>query len=470
MSYGVPVVSTSVGSELPLTNISEVCPSLNESAIRQILEFQIREHHSLYRTEPFSIEYSRSLGSYLLRPGSVVGLLNCGDFYLQIGSKFQGIEIGKWLQLAHRCQATTLVNHHNEVTEAALSDQDALSGLDYFVMSLVSATYDCTNNGLLYESGYWIGDDPNLNGRLSVTHHVKEGANPYRVQSRQSRRDFYVEPNRIIKTALLKCMNECTNQKLRGLCSNLLNELQGVPELSPQDSQISYEYVSSRLRPDYEKALALSKIVLEGLDSTQGEDQSFLPFFTIDLDQLFEAYVAYELKALMKNDSFHVESQGKFPHPFSPELEQNFISPDLIVRGLDADARRVVLDTKNKYSLVNSTGAPKISNSDIFQMAYYAQAVGSQVAVLVYPGDASNATVYPIPSSEGSGAYERKRGTALKKMFESGSGFTILLGGSQISLIAWRLNLAGTLRDTRESVAQLCQFIAHTASREILCD
>jgi hypothetical protein len=470
MSYEVPVVSTSVGSELPLSEISSVCPDLDESGIRKILELQIREHHSLYRTEPFSIEYSRSLGGYLLRPRSVVGLVNCGDFHLRIGSKFQGIEIGKWLRLAHRCQAITLVNHNNNVTEAALSDQDALAGLDYFVMGLVSAAYDCVNNGLLYESGRWIGDDPNLNGRLSVAHHVKEGANPYRVQSIQSKKNFDVQPNRIVKTALKKCMEKCSNRKLRVMCGSLLTNFQEVAELLTQHSKISYEYVSSLTRPEYEKALALSKIVLEGLDSTQGETQSFLPFFTIDLDQLFEAYVAHELRGLMKRDSFEVKAQSEFAHPFSPELKRNFICPDLVVRSLEDDGRLVVLDTKNKYSLVNSSGAPKISNSDIFQMAYYAQALGSQVAVLVYPGDASNSTDYPIPSSEGKGVYRKKRDRALNRIFDSGSGFTISLGSSKISLISWRLNLAGTLQDTRKSVAQLCQFIAHTASGEILSD
>ena len=472
MTHDIPVVIAKVGEALPLSKIADEDPTLGEAEIKILLEGQIREHYSLFGIDPFKLEYSRPIEGYLLRPNAVVGLINCGSFILQISSKFEDVEIGKWLQLAHYASATSLVNHNNDVTETAVSDQDSLVGLDYFVLSLVSAVYDCVNQGLLYENANWHGPDPNFRGKLHVANHVKDGASPYQVQTVQRIKNTNCLPNAVIRTALDICIAKCANEKLRGLCTGLLPHFAQARSLTQENAKIECDYVSSIPRPDYEKALALSKIIIDGFFAEEGETESFIPYYTIDLDKLFESFVSFDIRAMLRPEAYRVVLQGTKPHPIVPNLATNFISPDIIVEPmLAAEHKAIILDAKNKYSLVETSGAPKIANPDIYQMVYYCLALDTNVAILVYPGNAKNHTKYPIPGSEGKAKYESKRKKALEKMFESGNcafKFRAKSAEPGIYLIAWRLNLSGTLRSTRESVAQLCQFVADCSSGEIL--
>lgn len=474
MTQDMHMVHARVGKPLPLSELAAIDPTLSEIEIKVLLEAQIREHYGLFGSEPFKLEYSRELNGYAIRPNAVVGLINCERFCLQIGSKFPDVEIGKWLQLAHYAGATDLVNHNNDVAESAVSDQDHLAGLDYFVLSLVSATYDCVNQGLLTESSTWSGIDPNLRGKLHVANHVKDGGNPYRVHTTQQIKDAECKPNAVIRTALDLCVSQCTNEKLRGLCTGLLPYFSEVEPLVLDNAHIDCEYVSSIPRPDYERALSLSKIIIDGFSSVEGDIESFVPYYTIDLDKLFEAFVSFAIKRMLREDLYRVTFQYSRPHPISPELAGNFISPDILVESKDEDAQKaVILDTKNKYSLVSKTGAPKIANADLFQMVYYCLALDTDIAVLVYPGNAENCTKYPIPGSEGRPQYEKKRNRALQRMFDERNcafRFEVPSLKSGITIVAWRINLSGTLRNTRDSIAQLCQFIADCSGGQILDD
>lgn len=135
----------------------------------------------------------------------------------------------------------------------------------------------------------------------------------------------------------------------------------------------------------------------------------------------------------------------------------------------DVLGKKVVLDTKNKYSLLDDSGKPKLSNQDLFQMIYYCQVLGTNIAILIYPGDKKNSTRYPLKGSISDETYEKNRCNAIKKMFDSGNtAFKFNVENVMINIILWRLNLSGTLHETRESVAQLSQFVADCVQQEVL--
>jgi 5-methylcytosine-specific restriction endonuclease McrBC regulatory subunit McrC len=466
----LPIVYASVGNPLTFSEISMKADIPSEIDVRSVLQRQIREHYSLFGTEPYKIEYSREKDCYQIRPNGIVGRIYCGQFVLVISSKFENIEIGKWLQLAHYSGANHLVQHNNDVAESAVSERDKFDGIDYFIVALISSIYDCVNNGLIYEKGVRDGDDPNFRGKLNVRKYIQRGANPFKLQTTQNIRLFDCNANSILKRALQVCSAKAVNINLRGLTNEILGQFSEVSTKKVEAGPITYEFVSSLPRPEYERALAISKIILEGFSAVQGNEGSFVPYYTINLDELFEKYVGFELQKLLREDSYKVMLQQRLSHPIQPGLEGNFIAPDIVVRAAsDIEARPVVVDTKNKYSMLDDSGAIRISNQDLFQMVYYCQTVGSNIAILVYPGGADTSTKYPLFGSEGRAQYLRKRSAAVTSMFEGGNcAFEYKTESAQIYIIAWRINLSGTLHESREAMAQLSQFIADCVRREIL--
>jgi 5-methylcytosine-specific restriction endonuclease McrBC regulatory subunit McrC len=300
------VVKVKVGSYISLSEISSEVTISDSDEIKFILEKQIKEHYFLYGVEPFKIEYSRASDSYLLRPNSVIGRINCKYFVLEISSKFEEIEIGKWLQLAHYSEASHLVKHANDIIEKNVSENDVLSGIDYFVLSFVSATYDCVNQGLLYDKHIIALEDPHLKGKLNVNRYVQKGGNPFYPQMLQNAKNYNINPNKIIKKALEACVFSSKNSKVRNVANGLLGYFEGVDSEKLINTRINYDFISSLPRLDYEKSLALSKIILEGLNPLEGSNSSFTPFFTINLDVLFEIFVAFELRNMLKDQSYIV--------------------------------------------------------------------------------------------------------------------------------------------------------------------
>jgi len=466
----IPIVRTGVGSTLSFATISHEVPDLSQSEIRSTIERQLIEHKNLFGTEPFTIEYSAKSGLYELRPNSVIGRLNCGRFILEIGSKFPDIEIGKWLRLAHVCGSTHLVKHYNDSSESSLSDQDELQGLDYFALAFISSVFDCVNDGLLSVREEKIVERPELRGRLLTTEFVRRGANPLRPVTAQSSKSIDCSPNAVLKVAIELCIAESQSSRLRGLADNLLGYFSEVNTKGLELDQVDYEFVSSLPRVDYERALALAKVIIEGFQSLKGDNKDFLPFFTIDLDKLFEDFVSFELKRLLKSTKYNVEIQPKFPHKVSPELKDKYISPDILVGPVDpSKGKLVILDTKNKYSIIGADGKPNISNADIFQMGHYCQTLGTDLAILIYPGTKANFTKYPLMVSEGAVAYGNKRKKAFKYILENGENhFRFEGASSSFSLIIWRVDLQGHLKKTRESLAQLCQFTADCINEKVV--
>ena len=105
-------------------------------------------------------------------------------------------------------------------------------------------------------------------------------------------------------------------------------------------------------------------------------------------------------------------------------------------------------------------------------MFYYAETLQSDCAVLVYPGNGQSHNKYPIKGSESESSYQSKRQRSLEAMLNEGNCIYSLPknDSSNFHLVIWRINLTGTLKDTRYSMAQLGQFLADLLSAEIDLD
>lgn len=464
-------ISLRIGNEITIPEISEACGIFDDFQIKSLLERKIREYYALFGSDPYFIEYSRKKDSYIIRANATIGIVNCDFFILEISPKFETLVIGKCLQLAHSSGSNNLVNHNNDICESNVSDSDVLTGVDYFALALNSAIQDCINGGLITNFTFYTRPDPELKGHLDINRHISTGANPLAPQTIKNSRTENCKINSILKMALEICIIECKNHNIKAISSSLIISFKGVSKIPIENLEISIDEITSIPRPDYERAIALSEIILNGFTSIKGDRESFTPYFTINLDYLFERYCSFEIGNLMNPKNYQVFVQSEKNHNFFPSIDAKNICPDIIVSSTQESCHRsIIIDTKNKFSL-SADESITISNNDIYQIFYYALTFQTNVGVLLYPGDDKISTSYPIMGSEGKSKYEAKRNKKIKEMLKSGKDIFCMKNNHHhqvFYLVVWRVNLSGTLQDTKESIAEFCQFIADVSTNKIL--
>lgn len=461
-------INLKIGSACTFSEISSVCGVSDANEIRSLLTEQLHSHHKFFGVEPFDIEYSRAQQDYIIRANSIIGIIDCKRFVLSISPKFTNLEIGKCLQLAHYSNAIDLVHHNSSVTDNLVSDNTKLAAFDYFALTFCSAVQDCINNGLLTEQSQFRSKQRELKGKLVLGKHIANGGNPLEPYVSRNIRTHQCAANSILKTTLTECAKRITNGELRSLANNLIPIFSDCKEIQEiQDSDFD-SIVTTIPRADYDHALSLSKVILNGFDPLTGSETGFTPFYSLDLDQVFERYCAHELSILLSKNHFKILSQKGFAHRFEPTLASKKIFPDVILQPISPNGRSVVIDTKNKFSL-SSNQEVSISNNDIYQIKYYAESIPTNVGVLLYPGDDANCSRYPIRSSEGEEAYEKKLAKRQGELLSSGTDiFRLRQNNNDFYLIIWRVNLSGTLYDTRSSLAEFCQLLSDISERKFL--
>jgi 5-methylcytosine-specific restriction enzyme subunit McrC len=131
-----------------------------------------------------------------------------------------------------------------------------------------------------------------------------------------------------------------------------------------------------RLNDDYQTLHALCRFFLDQTGpSLQQGDRRMLPFL-VDMNQLFESFVAEWLKAHHQD----LQARGlKLKAQETVRLSDSLsFRIDLVLVDIATDETRYVLDTKYK--------APKSpSTSDVQQAIAYAETKGTTEAVLIYP-------------------------------------------------------------------------------------
>lgn len=454
-----PRLLISLGNPLSIETIAQNLDGVSASSVQNLLEAKLLEHYQRFGHQPYSIVYERKQRGYVVQAGPIIGLIDLGLFELVAQPKFEGLEVGKCLHLAHHCQLNSLVRHTNTLIEEELSNINRLTSVDYFATAFLSTVTDVINNGLLQTISTVEGPDANFRGTLVIDRHIATGSSPLQPYTRRPVSIHDVPVNRTLKAALKLCRLHCTSPQVQSFASAALSHFNDVSENTPGEPFV-YEFESTLPRDEYKQALNFAQIILEGFDPLSGSEELFLPSFTLDLDLLFENFIAFELERKLRSELYTVRVQQKYPHPTEPVLVGKLIQPDIVVEDRSGTTF-VVLDTKNKYSLLPDQLSPSFSNADLYQIAYYCLVLEAKTAVLVYPGNFSTSTKYPFRGSEGERKYETKRQRALQNIQSNPSTYLRLSFASYpISLYFWRINLQGTMYDTMESVAQLALFLA----------
>jgi 5-methylcytosine-specific restriction enzyme subunit McrC len=184
-----------------------------------------------------------------------------------------------------------------------------------------------------------------------------------------------VVDNRIMAWTLFRIANSglCTG-KTAGLIGKADHLLRNTVTLMPFFAVDCACRTYSRLNSDYEIMHKLCRFFLENTGPThETGDRSMLPFL-LDMSSLYESFVARWLKAHL-DPRYTLSIQENRVIGVNNELRMVM---DLLIRDAATNEPICVLDTKYK-------AAESVGNDDFYQVVTYANTVGCESAILVYP-------------------------------------------------------------------------------------
>ena len=118
------------------------------------------------------------------------------------------------------------------------------------------------------------------------------------------------------------------------------------------------------------------------------------------MEQVFESYVAQQLKKVFVPDGWEVSIQDKGCYLFEEPRRQFSLRPDIVIK---KNNRIVVLDTKWKSLFDNEAKNYGISQADMYQMYAYSKKYQTSEIYLIYPVNQEMRNHRPIKFDSGDG-------------------------------------------------------------------
>lgn len=421
-----------------------------ERELKDILDQSYRN----FGSKAFSFEYVGSSGT-VLRSESHVGVLRGGRTTIELKPKIPGFNIGKALSMAQEVSENLLkIDPQSKITSQISPDED-YKPLDVIAFPFLESVETICRNGLARKFEEVIVVSNRSSGTILFQEWIEKGLIPPPVKSDLDT-SFDILPNRIIAAAINFCLNNCKTQKIKNLCRTYLSELEGVSsDLGFMDIAQLKLHTFSLPRPDYERCLYLSLSILGSFDIQASGTGNFIPSVIVDLDRVFEEYCSIRIKKHLNPKKFEVSLQSEIAHPVTPTIS-GFFKPDVVIKNKQS-GKRIVLDLKNKYSKTLLGDTRGLSNSDIFQLLYYARAVSATAGLLVYPA-VDPVIQFPIRTSESDKKYEER----IEKFDNNEENkFLLFFKQKEIAqtLVAYEINLGGPMSETVKSIVSLCLLI-----------
>jgi len=125
-----------------------------------------------------------------------------------------------------------------------------------------------------------------------------------------------------------------------------------------------------------------SRVFLQNKSFTTFSGSTTARALLFPMEKVFEAYVAQELKKVLRDSDWVISTQDKGHYLF--DTPRRFaLRPDIVLTR--SDGRIVVMDTKWKRLVNNSNKNYGISQADMYQMYAYAKKYGTSDIWLLYP-------------------------------------------------------------------------------------
>lgn len=384
--------------------------------------------------EPFTITYGKGKG-YCINANSHIGVIVYEDIVLYITSMIPELTLGKILYLKSQADEVLNASTTRKVLTQQLNDEESISAVDYFVVSLLDSIEEIYSNGLIEQLTTVSIEQNNFVGRLDIGKQVRlhPAYDKFCVEKTVPSKDILI--NQILKAALQKAKELTSLEWIIPLLENATKYFETVTNLSeftPEEFPSVTDYTGIR-RNDYERGLQFSKYILFGYDPIEGESAAYFPEFMLDMNEVFEFYVTSGLRRIFKTGFEQKKRLTLGLGPTDIPIDRKFIELDGFYKNGD---KSIVLDTKNKYKSVLDKASPDFiaSNPDIFQLYYYASRVNSTNIILVYPSSKKRTT--PIAHCDIS-----------------------FPGNKTVQLYCWALQITGTPRENKNALIALAEFM-----------
>lgn len=222
-----------------------------------------------------------------------------------------------------------------------------------------------------------------LKGKLLMKEHLR--SNMVRRDRFFTSCDEFIEDNnisQILKAALLICRSQKISDTVSRKSSGLLMDFESVSSVNMPGETIDRISIDRR-HTRYEPVFNLAKMVLRmtSPDSPTGGPEVYSLMF--DMNEVFERFVAEELRRALSNSPFVVRYQMGGKSLLRKNGDRRFgLKPDFGI----FDGKEVVclLDTKWKKLDLKARHS-NVAQSDMYQMYAYGKEYDSPLTILVYP-------------------------------------------------------------------------------------
>lgn len=277
---------------------------------------------------------------------------------------------------------------------------DRMNLYELFINMYLQEVRQILKQGL--KSGY-IEKEDNLHfykGKLIVNEHIRQNlSHKERFYLRYDEFNPNRPENKLIKSTLIKLSKMTSSAENSKEIRQILTGF----ELVEPSRNIEKDFASikiDRTTKGYETVMAWSRVFLfnKSFTTFTGSTQSRSLLFP--MEQVFESYVAQQLKKVFVPDGWEVSVQDKGYYLFEEPRRQFSLRPDIVIRKND---RVVVLDTKWKSLCDNEAKNYGISQSDMYQMYAYSKKYQTSEIWLIYPVNQEMRNHRPIQFDSGDG-------------------------------------------------------------------
>lgn len=197
--------------------------------------------------------------------------------------------------------------------------------------------------------------------------------------------DEFISDNAIsqlLKAALRKCREQSFSSLVSQKANALLPDFEEVTDVQPSVIDLNQVQVDRRISR-FEPALNMAKFILKEVSPSPAESGCAVYSLMFDMNEVFERFIAAEVKAAMRHEPVRVTYQVSGRSLLLRNGRGQFaLHPDI---GVFQGKRNIcMLDTKWKRLATNRL-YDNVSQSDIYQMYAYGKEYDAPRVILLYP-------------------------------------------------------------------------------------
>ena len=325
------------------------------------------------------LRISSHKGVKVIKPRNYVGVIN-------IDNKVQ-IEILPKVDIGDDCKLrklflkmlSSLKEFKGKSFKNAQLNDSKLPIYEVFIQMYLNEVQELLKKGLKSDYVTLKGNLPFFKGKLLVNQHIKQNI-VRKDRFYMAYDEFHINrpENRLIKTTLLKLNKISSNGKNQLLAKRLLAEFEMVNQSTNVDKDFSLVKKDRNIQ-FYQNLIDWSEVFLKNKSFSTFEGTQNVNALLFPMEKIFEAYIAKQLKTTCSE--WKVETQKRSKYLFD-KPRQFRMKPDIY---MSKDDSAIVLDTKWKKLISDSSKNYGISQSDMYQMYAYAYKYDVEDIILIYP-------------------------------------------------------------------------------------